>query len=97
MLSKEEVKKLAELARIAVADDELEGLRGELDRILELVGQVQKLAGEKTHPELSAHRNVFREDGVPHEPGKFTESILAQAPARAGNYIKVKKVLEQGR
>lgn len=97
MISIEEVKKLTELARIAVPDAELEELRADLDRILDYVGQVQKLAGEKVDRDLPEHRNVFRDDREPHEPGKYTEAILKQAPDRSGDYIRVKKVLEQGR
>ena len=37
--------------------------------------------------------NVMREDKDPHEAGLYTEKILEQAPAREGDYIKVKKIL----
>ena len=39
MLSIEELRKLAGLARIAMADDELEELRSQLDEIIEFVGE----------------------------------------------------------
>lgn len=96
MISKEEVKKLTELARIAVSDTELEELCSDLDRIIDYVSSVQKLA-EKSEATSSRHHNVFREDKSPHESGLYTEVLLAQAPDRAGDFIKVKKVLEQGR
>ena len=97
MISKEEVQKLTKLARIAVSEEELEELQTDLGRILEYVGTVQKLASEKVEHALPAQRNVFRLDVNPHAPGAYTEALLAQAPDRVGDYVKVKKVLEQGR
>ena len=41
MLSIEELRKLAGLARIEMADNELEELRGQLDEIIGVVGEVQ--------------------------------------------------------
>ena len=38
-------------------------------------------------------RNVFREDKDPHLPGEFTEDLLAEAPRRQDNFVKVKKIL----
>ena len=45
MISKEEIKKLADLARIEIGEEEIENLRGEMDSILEYVGQVKSIAG----------------------------------------------------
>ncbi len=41
----------------------------------------------------SGVKNVLREDGEPHESGKFTGSILASAPKTEKGFIKVKKIL----
>ena len=46
MISKEEIKKLADLARIDIKDEEIEGLRGEMDAILDYVGQVKSVTGD---------------------------------------------------
>lgn len=96
MLSIEELRKLASLARIGVQDQELENLRGQLQRILEFVGEVQKAdlsgAGEASVP---AHHNVFREDGRPHEPGQFTDDIMRNVPGKERGYVRVKKILEK--
>lgn len=95
MISKEEVGKLAGLARIQMADEELEALRGELDQIVEFVSQVQK-ADVSSVPELPMpeHRNVWREDGIPHETGVYTDSIVANFPDKKGDYLRVKKILD---
>jgi len=94
MLDIKEIEKLAELARIKVPEGEKESLRKDIDAILGYVGEIQKVSAdlgeERPKPLL---RNVMREDGVPHESGIFTETLLAAAPQRAGQYVRVKKIL----
>ncbi len=95
MISADEVKKLADLGRVALSDEEVEKLRGEINSILAYVDVIQKVTLPE-HPAASVHlalENVMREDGEPHETGAFTEALLAQAPRRDGNYLKVKKIL----
>lgn len=94
-VTKDEVKKLAELSRIALSDDEVVKLQGEIDSILSYVDTIQKVELPKT-PEGSVYldiENVMREDGEPHAPDAFTDAMLAQAPKTKGRFIKVKKIL----
>lgn len=96
MITKEEVLKLADLARIEVFDNEVEGIRQKMEGVLGYVSEVQNLSEEdaiSTIPEAGENRNVFREDTEPHETGKYTESIIKNAPEKEGNYIKVRKIL----
>ena len=94
MASGEEVKKLAALARIRVSDAELEKFTKEFDAILAYVGQLDALnidtKAPKTAPPL---RNVFREDGEPHEKGAWTEKLAEQFPAREGDALSVKQII----
>jgi|SRR3989344_2737897 len=96
MLSIEELRKLASLARIEMQDDELEELRSQLGEIIGFVGEVQKAdtssVGEVSMP---IQRNVFREDGLPHEAGKFTHDIVVNFPDSNNGYLRVKKILEK--
>jgi aspartyl-tRNA(Asn)/glutamyl-tRNA(Gln) amidotransferase subunit C len=83
------------LARIALKDDEVEKLRGEIESILAYVDVVQKVdlpPGIAASPHLDL-MNVMREDANPHEAGIYTEDMLKQAPKREGNFVKVKKIL----
>lgn len=96
MISIAEVEHLAKLAKVGMTDGEKKELQKDLERILDYVSEIKEVVGDVPQ-ELPSHRNVFREDVEPHETGKFTEDILNLSPAREGNYIKVKKVLEQGR
>ncbi|HEY4504864.1 MAG TPA: Asp-tRNA(Asn)/Glu-tRNA(Gln) amidotransferase subunit GatC [Candidatus Paceibacterota bacterium] len=96
MLSIEELRKLAGLARIEMPDNELEELRGQLDEILGYVGEVSK-ADVSSVPEVSVPdlRNVFREDYGPHENGKYSEAIIKNFPSSSNGSLKVKKILEK--
>ncbi|MES2214146.1 MAG: Asp-tRNA(Asn)/Glu-tRNA(Gln) amidotransferase subunit GatC [Patescibacteria group bacterium] len=93
-MNKDEVLKLSKLARIEISDSEAEELAMEFDSILGYVSEVKKAQAQASaHVEKPALRNVLRADENPHESGMYTEAILAQAPQREGEYVKVKKIL----
>lgn len=61
-------------------------------------GKIKKEAGSSTKTwqsqvSVGEIRNVFREDKNPHLSGEFTEDLLAEAPQRQGEFVKVKKIL----
>lgn len=93
MASKDDVQKLAALARISIPEDALEKFSKEFESILSYIGQIEGLKlgkGGKHAPKLV---NVFREDGEPHESGKYTEALVAQFPNKEGNALKVKQII----
>ncbi|MES3005211.1 MAG: Asp-tRNA(Asn)/Glu-tRNA(Gln) amidotransferase subunit GatC [Patescibacteria group bacterium] len=92
MITKEEVKNLASLARIEVSEDEMENLSKEMGSILDYVGVIKGVTGdiERVIPGL---HNVMREDVVTNESGIYTEDLLNNAPKRDKNYLVVKKIL----
>lgn len=93
-MDKEKVLNLAKLARIELKDEEAESLSHEFEAILGYVGEVKKVDKlNKFNKEESSLRNVMREDGEPHKSGLYAKKILEQAPAKEGDYIKVKKIL----
>lgn len=93
MITITEIEKLAELSRIELATHEKEALRGQFDAILGYVDQIKQVTNATVIPVVGDLRNVMRPDTNPHESGIHTEAILANAPAREGNYLKVKKIL----
>lgn len=94
MISKDDIKKLAELARIEVGEDEANKLADDMEAILGYVGQVSAVAGEmKEGVELGPVFNVLREDANPNETGANTDVLLAEAPAVQNGFVKVKKIL----
>ena len=88
-ISRDEVLHVARLARLALTDEEVERLTGELDAILEAVGIVAELDLADVPP--TSHPldvvNVWDED----EPleSLTIEDVFANAPAREGDLFRV--------
>jgi aspartyl-tRNA(Asn)/glutamyl-tRNA(Gln) amidotransferase subunit C len=94
MITVKDIEKLAELSRIKIPEAEKESLVKEIDAILAYVEQIKSAARNKEKSdELGAVRNIMRDDTNAHESGIHTEKILAEAPKREGDYLKVKKIL----
>ena len=97
MITSDEVKKIAKLARIEISDKEISEFQGDIDSILEYVGQISSIVKDAKNlqkkTESNQPFNIMREDKDPHQSGIYTEDILASAPDREGDYIKVKKIL----
>lgn len=94
MASTDEVKKLAALARVRIPEEQLARFAEEFDAILAYVGKLDTLALDiKDKQSASLVRNVFREDGTPHEKGKYTEKLVEQFPDKEGKYLKVKQII----
>ncbi len=107
MITTDDIKNLAHLARIEVAESEGEKLAKDMDEILAYVGEISAVVGDGERKgdgevglpagrhgvQVGFLKNVFRDDVLSHKKGEFTESLLANAPAREGNYVKVKKIL----
>lgn len=92
MVNIEEIKNLANLARIEISEEEAKTLTSELDSILGYVGQIKDASADE---ELSVPvlRNVMREDEPLNRDNEYTEDILNNAPNREGRYLGVKKIL----
>ena len=88
------VRRIAHLARIAVADDEVEHLQGELNAILAFVEQLGEVNVDGVEPMTSVTPMAMkqREDKV--TDGGIAEDVLRNAPAREGSYFLVPKVVE---
>lgn len=96
-ISPEQVRHVAELARLAVKDDEVGELASQLSRILESMNKLRELETDGVEP--TSHvlplANVWREDNP--EPGLAPAAALANAPDRDGDLFRVPKVVESGR
>ena len=93
MITKEEIQKLADLARISLSDSEKELLRKDIDGILDYVGQIKKAEVEAKEAWEPAERNVMREDVVTTVSGEYKKSLIEAAPSHENGYVKVKKIL----
>jgi len=93
-LSLDEVRRIAELARIGISDAETRAVQGQLNDIFELIGRMQKVDTEGVEPMSHAHGSALRlrEDKVTE--GDQREQFQSVAPqVEAGLYL-VPKVIE---
>ena len=93
-ITREEVQRVALLARLRFSPQEEEILTGQLDKILQYMEKLNQL--DTTNVEPLAHAvdivNAFREDRVANQPSP--DSLLANAPAREKDFFKVPKIIE---
>lgn len=90
----DEIKKLTDLARIEMTQEEMQEMAGDFESILTYVGQIQKanISTEKNQNN-NILENVVREDVITNKTGEFSGSILEEMPETQDNFLKVKKIL----
>lgn len=93
-LSRDDVLKLARLARLQLTDDEIEQYSAELSEILQYVEQLSAVDVEGLEPthQVSGLTNVTREDEV-RDYGYTPEDLLKNVPEVKDHQIKVKRML----
>ena len=88
-IGRDEVLHVARLARLALTDEEVERLGGQLSAILEAVGKVAELDLDDVEP--TAHPldlvNVSAEDEP--RPSLSVDEALANAPDREAGFFRV--------
>jgi aspartyl-tRNA(Asn)/glutamyl-tRNA(Gln) amidotransferase subunit C len=93
MLDREDVKKVAHLARLELTDAETDAFTGQLAQILDYVEQLNELDTDNIAPTAHAidMRNVTRPDTL--ETYEHREDVLNSAPAREGDFFRVPKIM----
>jgi len=92
-VNKQDVEKIAELARLKFTDKELENFTPQMNEILSYMDKLNELDTENVNP-LShpvEQTNVFREDKL--KPSISTENALKNAPSKDEHHFKVPKVI----
>ena len=88
------VRRIAHLARIAVADEEVEHLRGELNAILAFVEQLSKVDVDRVEPMTSVTPMTMKKRADDVTDGGMADDIVKNAPAREDHFFVVPKVVE---
>ena len=93
-LDTDTVRRIARLARLSVAEEELAPLADELTRIRAWIEQLNQVDTENVAPMTSVapQRLAHRADAV--TDGGIPEKVLANAPDRVGDFFAVPKVVE---
>ena len=93
-ITSEEVRHIAALARVAMTDDEVERMRDEMSHIMENFDALSQVDTDGVEP--SGHsvglESVMRPDQVAESAAR--EDLLANAPSRDGDFVRVRAVLE---
>jgi aspartyl-tRNA(Asn)/glutamyl-tRNA(Gln) amidotransferase subunit C len=106
-ISREDVLRVAQLAHMELAPEEVETYRGQLDEILSYVSKLQELDVSNVEPmtlvrPLSAGETSTNAAGAEPElrddvivPCSIAASVLAQAPDAAKPFFRVPKVIDR--
>jgi aspartyl-tRNA(Asn)/glutamyl-tRNA(Gln) amidotransferase subunit C len=88
------VRRIAHLARIAVADGEVEKMQTELNAILAFVEQLSEVDVDGVEPMTSVTPMTMKKRADEVTDGDIAEIVVANAPATQDNYFLVPKVVE---
>jgi aspartyl-tRNA(Asn)/glutamyl-tRNA(Gln) amidotransferase subunit C len=93
-LTREDVLKLARLARLQLTDEEVESFRQEISEVLGYVKQLDDVDVQGLEPttQVTGLTNVMREDQV-IDYGVSPKDLLKLAPKTQDGHIKVKRMI----
>lgn len=96
MIDKEQVHRVAHLARLDLQPEEETQFEGQLNSILEYFEQLSELDTEDVAPTTRAIdvSNITRVDQLKTSPNR--EEILDCAPEREGDFFRVPKIMGEG-
>ena len=97
-LTEQEVRRVADLANLALSDDEIARMAHDLDGILTHIDQLNELDTSGVEPMAQVlydaeETATLREDR--ERPTLGNEAALANAPCSGGGYFKVPRVIER--
>ena len=93
IISKEEVLKIAKLAKLKINDDEIESYTEQMNSILEYISQLNEVNTDDVEPlsHVLDAVNITRDDTI--KPSLPRESALENAAENDGEFIKVPEII----
>ncbi|HWX57208.1 Asp-tRNA(Asn)/Glu-tRNA(Gln) amidotransferase subunit GatC [Bradyrhizobium sp.] len=88
------VRRIAQLARIAVRDDEVPHLQGELNAMLAFVEQLSEVNVDGVEPMTSVTPMAMKKRADVVDDGGIADDIVKNAPATENHFFLVPKVVE---
>jgi aspartyl-tRNA(Asn)/glutamyl-tRNA(Gln) amidotransferase subunit C len=88
------VRRIAHLARIAVAESEIEHLKGELNTMLAFVEQLAEVNVANVEPMTSVTPMAMKKRVDEVTDGGIAADVVKNAPASDDNFFVVPKVVE---
>ncbi|MDD5291284.1 MAG: Asp-tRNA(Asn)/Glu-tRNA(Gln) amidotransferase subunit GatC [Patescibacteria group bacterium] len=94
-LTKEEIKHIADLARLELTDDELKKYGSQLSAVLNYINQLKEVDTTDIEPtaQVTGLENALREDVKEDWDKREGQEAFRQAPELESGQIKVKRVL----
>ena len=94
-ITKEEVKKVAHLARLELNENEIHNHAEQLEKILDYIRQLEKIDTDDVPCTTRAIEviNVFRKDEKKNYD--CTEDLLELGPSKEDKYFKVPKIMNE--
>jgi len=94
-ITKEEVKKVANLARLELNENEINNHAEQLEKILDYIRQLEKIDTDDVPCTTRAIEvvNVFRKDEKKNSDSN--EELLELGPSREDKYFKVPKIINE--
>ena len=95
MIEKKEIKHIASLARLGLAERELESIQKSFSSVLDYIETLKEAdisSIEKTFSEKKM-KNIVREDVQKEIPKDKRNKLINMFPKTKNNYLKTKKVL----
>ena len=92
MISKQDVQHIAKLARIKLAEKEVEKFQREFSLILDYFNLLKEVDVSSIEPTFHKARNYFREDKAASKSSEVVNKLIEAAPQKKGRHIKVKSI-----
>lgn len=100
MISKEEVIKVAKLARIKLTDEEIEKFQGDISSILDYFDSLKEKNTDNVEPTfhsteafLLKQKNLMRNDEAESQTEETVVKLIESAPDKKDRHVKVKAIL----
>lgn len=95
MISKEDIKHVATLAKLEFTDEELEKFTAQMDDIIDMANQLGEVDVQNVAPttQVVAEKNVFREDVI--VKGESRDDLFKNVPESQDGFIKVPTIIDK--
>jgi aspartyl-tRNA(Asn)/glutamyl-tRNA(Gln) amidotransferase subunit C len=94
MISRDDLKYVAHLARLNLSEKEIEHFTVQLEGILKYINKLKQVDVSNVEPtsHVFPQKNVYRQDEL--KPSLPIKEALKNAPAKEGDFFKVPKIIE---
>lgn len=96
MIKKEEVQRIAKLARLELTEAETEKMQKDLSGVLDyfvVLKKAPQINADKKADVRRYENNGLRKDEVKEKPASLANNLVASAPDKQDGYFKVKAIL----